>query len=56
MTKYNKLWAVLIGLAALVALNHFEIELPGFDQVVMDLIVAAITAFGVYQVPNQYEQ
>ena len=52
MTRYNKLWASLIGLIVLVGLDHFNVALPGFDAIVLDLIVSALTALGVYQVPN----
>ena len=53
MAKFNKLWAALIGLCALLALRHFEVSLPGFDAVVLELIVSALTALGVYQVENR---
>lgn len=52
MAKYRKFLAALVGVAALVALRHFEVHVPGMDAIVMDLIVSALTAFGVYQVPN----
>jgi len=52
MRRYSKLWAALLGLSALVAMRHYQFALPGFDAVVMDLIISALTAFGVYQVRN----
>lgn len=53
MQKYNKLWAVIIGVSALIALRHFEVEVPGLGSFVLELAMGAATAFGVYQVPNQ---
>ena len=52
MSRYNKLWAALIGVLALFALRHFEVSIPGLDSVILELIVSALTAFGVYQVRN----
>lgn len=52
MTRYSKLLAAVLGLMALMALRYFEVEIFGLDQVVLDLIVSALTAFGVYQVRN----
>ena len=52
MTKYNKLWAVIIGLALLTAFRYFGWSFAGLDTFVLELIVSAATAFGVYQVRN----
>ncbi len=52
MGKYSKFFAAAIGLIVLFALRYFEISLPGFDGVVLETIVSALTAAGVYQVRN----
>lgn len=52
MARYNKLFAALIGVGALVAVRYFEVSVPGLEPIVMDLVVGALTAFGVYQFPN----
>lgn len=53
MAKFRKLFAALIGVGALVAMRHFDVHIPGVDAVVIDLVVSALTAFGVYAVPNE---
>ena len=53
MTRYNKAIIAVVGLLALVALRYFNISLAGFDAVVLELIVSALVALGVYQVPNR---
>lgn len=50
--RYRKLFAALIGLAVLIAMRWYQIEIPGVDSVVIDLIISALTSIGVYQVPN----
>lgn len=51
--KYRKFIAALVGVSALVALRYFDVQILGIDAVVLDLIVSALTAAGVYQVPNE---
>lgn len=52
LRKYRKLIACLLGVAALVAMQYFAISIPGFDAVVLTLIIGAAQAFGVYQAKN----
>lgn len=52
MRKYRKLVAAVIGVAVLVAMQNYDIAVPGLSGIVSDLVVGALTAFGVYQVPN----
>jgi hypothetical protein len=56
MTNYNKFWVALAGLAALVALpilsKIYQIDFSQQTQLIMNLVIAALTAAGVYQVPN----
>ena len=52
MRKYRKLIACLLGVAALVAMQYFDVSIPGLDAVVLTLIIGAAQAFGVYQARN----
>lgn len=52
MTKYRKAIAALVGVSALFALRLYGVEFFGVDAVVLELVVSALTAWGVYQVPN----
>lgn len=48
----RKLWAAIITMMVLIILRKYEITLPGFDQIVTDMIVAALGSLGVHQVRN----
>lgn len=50
--RYRKLIAALLGLGVLVWIRHKGVEIPGLDALVIDLIGSMLTAWGVYQVPN----
>ena len=52
LTRYRKAIAAVIGVGAMIALRELEIELPGFDAIVRDIIVGAFVSWGVYRVPN----
>ncbi len=52
MGRYSKAIVAVIGVAALFAMRHYEVEVPGLDSVVLELIVSALTAAGVYQIRN----
>lgn len=53
MARYSKFFVALIGVAVLFAMRHYNVSLPGLDSVVLELIVSALTAAGVYQVRNE---
>jgi len=53
MARYRKALAAIIGVSALIAMRYFDIKLLGMDAIVLDLITGALTAWGVYQVPNE---
>ncbi|MBW3099200.1 hypothetical protein [Pseudohoeflea coraliihabitans] len=55
MNKYRKFFAALIGVSALMAMRQFDVEVMGFEPIVLEMIVSALTAAGVYQVPNRSE-
>lgn len=52
VSKYNKFFIALSGIAVLIGLQQFQVEIPGLGDVVRDLIVGALVAGGVYQIPN----
>lgn len=52
MAKIRKFIVALAGVAALFALRYYDVSIMGLDSVVLELIVSALTAAGVYQVPN----
>lgn len=52
MGKYRKFMAVLIGTAAIVLAQEYDLEIPGLEQIYTQLLLAALTSWGVYQVPN----
>lgn len=53
MKKYRKLLAAAIGLVVLFVLDRLDITIPGVSDMVLDMLVSAAVAFGVYQVPNE---
>lgn len=52
MSRYSKFFVALIGVTALFVMRYYEVEIIGLDSVVLELIVSALTAAGVYQVRN----
>ena len=53
MAKYAKFFVALFGIAVLIGLQTYQVEIPGLSDIVRDLIVGALVAGGVYQVPNK---
>lgn len=52
MARYRKFFVALCGIGVLVGLRYAEVEIPGLDAIVRDVIVGALVSWGVYQVPN----
>jgi len=50
--RYRKLIAAFLGLGILFGIRYAGVEIPGLDALVVDLLGSMLTAFGVYQVPN----
>lgn len=50
--RYRKLIAAAIGIAALIFAHHFQVDIPGLQPVMIDLVVGGLTTLGVYQVAN----
>lgn len=55
MGQYGKLWAALLGAAA-VGLNESGVIDTGQANAVVSSGLALLTAFGVYQIPNSQKQ
>lgn len=53
MGRYSKAIVAVVGVSALFAMRYYKVEIPGLDSVVLELIVSALTTFGVYQVRNE---
>ena len=53
MSKYNKLWVALVLGGVYVAMKYYGVLPEGFDPIVIDAVSSAITALGVYAVPNK---
>ena len=53
MAKYNKLWIAGVLGAIFVGMKYYDVLPDGFDAVVVDAAGAAVTALGVYAVPNK---
>lgn len=51
--QYRKLIAALVGLAVLLLHRHVGLDLAAQEAVLVDIVIAALTAAGVYQVPNE---
>lgn len=47
LARYNKFWIALLGAVLTVVVQHFG------DQSAVQVVVAILTALGVYQVPNK---
>ncbi|ESY63877.1 MULTISPECIES: hypothetical protein [Mesorhizobium] len=53
MPRYAKFVVALVGIGTLIGLQQAGVEIPGLADIVRDLIVGALVAGGVYQVPNR---
>lgn len=51
--RYKKLIPAALGVALLIVLKYYEIDIPGLSTIVLDWLVGAATVFGVYQVKNE---
>lgn len=59
MTRFSararKYWFAFGGIGLLIGLRYFEIDIPGFPDIVRDMIVGLAAAEGVYQASNGAE-
>lgn len=49
----RKYLVALVGIAALVALDYFKINIPGVPDIVRNILVGLFVSEGVYQASNQ---
>lgn len=52
LSRYSKFIVAIAGVVVLFLMRRYDMEILGFDSVVLELIVSALTAAGVYQVRN----
>ena len=52
MKRYRKAIVAAAGVIALAVMRAYDIEVMGLESIVLETVVSALTAFGVYQVPN----
>ena len=52
MTKYNKLFVALIGVAVMLLKDHVGVDLSAMEPELVNTLVGLLTAFGVWAVPN----
>lgn len=54
MARYRKAIVALAGVTGLFVLRRYlELEIPGIDYIVYEMIVSMLVAWGVYQVKNE---
>lgn len=52
MEAYRKLIAAVIGLAVILAYRHLGLDLSAQEAVLIDVVIAGLTAAGVWGVRN----
>lgn len=52
----RKLVVAIVGLALLLVNQHFGLDLLGMEPVIVDAVIAVLTAIGIYAVPNEPER
>lgn len=50
--RYRKFIVAVLGVGAMIGMRYYGVTIPGLDAVVLDLIVGALTSWGVYQAAN----
>lgn len=53
MQAYNKLFVALAGLIILIGHKYLGVDLSGTEQLIADVLIGALMAAGIYQVPNK---
>lgn len=57
MTRFSararKYWFAVGGIALLVGLRYYDIEIPGFPDVMRDILIGLAASEGVYQAANR---
>jgi hypothetical protein len=52
MSHYRKLIAAIIGVALMLLHRYLGVDLSGMEPAIIDTVIALLTAFGVWAVPN----
>ena len=50
--RYRKLIAAVVGIAILIATRYYNVDVPGLQPVIMDVIIGGLTSVGVFQATN----
>lgn len=53
MGAYRKLIVAIVGLAIMLAHRHLGLDLSGQEEMIVDMVIAALTAVGVWGLPNE---
>jgi hypothetical protein len=53
LAGYRKLVAGVVGMAAIVLYHYTGVELAGVEPVLVDTIIAAFTAWGIWGLKNE---
>jgi len=52
MNQYRKLIVAVVGLAVLFVKRRYGLDLDGTEDLIADVIINGLIAWGVYRVPN----
>lgn len=55
MTAYSKLIAAAVGLIIMVGKDFLNLDLTAHAQTITEIVIAVLTAAGVYLAPNKKE-
>ena len=53
MTAYRKLIVAVVGLALMLLHRHLGIDLTGQESAIVDMVIAGLTAAGVWHFKNE---
>lgn len=53
LKPYAKAVVAVGGVGVMIWMHNAKVVIPGFDYLVQDLIVGALTSLGVYQIRNR---
>ena len=53
MGAYRKLVIAIVGLAIMLAHRHLGLDLSGQEEMIVDMVIAGLTAVGVWGLPNE---
>lgn len=53
MKQYRKAVVALVGLVVLISHRHWGFDLTGQESALVDIVLGALTAAGVFQVRNE---